>query len=109
MPNHQPRDNPFNEASLKILIEYFKLTNVDFGVEEVITRAELEVSSSGESGPDSSPSGADQPRSDGAEDNSNGLLLRRWLRSSRGVAPKKLRYALEKCGPEESRRTDRSG
>ncbi len=31
------------------------------------------------------------PRSDGTEDNSNGLLLRRWLRSSRGVAPKKLR------------------
>jgi Leucine-rich repeat (LRR) protein len=46
------RDNPFNEASLKILIEYFKLTNIDFGVEEVITRAELEVSSSGESDPD---------------------------------------------------------
>jgi hypothetical protein len=33
----------------------------------------------------------DQPRSDGTDDNSNGLLLRRWLRSSRGVAPKKLR------------------
>lgn len=32
-----------------------------------------------------------QPRSDGTDDNSNGLLLRRWLRSSRGVAPKKLR------------------
>jgi hypothetical protein len=32
-----------------------------------------------------------QPRSAGTEDNSNGLLLRRWLRSSRGVAPKKLR------------------
>jgi len=46
------RDNPFNEASLKILIEYFKLTNVDFGVEEVIQRAELEVSSSGGSDPD---------------------------------------------------------
>jgi len=43
----------------------------------------------------------DQPRSEGTDDNSNGLLLRRWLRSSRGVAPKKLRYALEKCGPEE--------
>lgn len=34
---------------------------------------------------------ADQPRSGGTDDNSNGLLLRRWLRSSRGVAPKKLR------------------
>ena len=33
----------------------------------------------------------DQPRSAGTEDSSNGLLLRRWLRSSRGVAPKKLR------------------
>ncbi|BFT65198.1 dermonecrotic toxin domain-containing protein [Pseudomonas moorei] len=46
------RNNPFNEASLKILIEYFRLTNVDFGVEEVIERAELEASSSGESDPD---------------------------------------------------------
>lgn len=46
------RGNPFNEASLKILIEYFRLTNVDFGVEIVIERAELEVSSSGESDPD---------------------------------------------------------
>lgn len=34
---------------------------------------------------------ADQPRSGGTDDSSNGLLLRRWLRSSRGVAPKKLR------------------
>ncbi len=32
-----------------------------------------------------------QPFSAGAELSSNGLLLRRWLRSSRGVAPKKLR------------------
>lgn len=32
-----------------------------------------------------------QPRSTGGELSSNGLLLRRWLRSSRGVAPKKLR------------------
>ncbi len=32
-----------------------------------------------------------QPFSAGAELNSNGLLLRRWFRSSRGVAPKKLR------------------
>lgn len=32
-----------------------------------------------------------QPRSGGTDDNSKGLLLRRWLRSSRGVAPKKLR------------------
>ncbi|WP_247258100.1 leucine-rich repeat domain-containing protein [Pseudomonas moorei] len=46
------RNNPFNEVSLKILIEYFRLTNVDFGVEEVIERAELEASSSGESDPD---------------------------------------------------------
>ena len=44
--------NPFNEAGLKILIEYFRLTNIDFGVEGVIERAELEVSSSGESDPD---------------------------------------------------------
>ncbi|RMR51303.1 hypothetical protein ALP84_100289 [Pseudomonas cichorii] len=34
---------------------------------------------------------AAQPRSAGTEDSSKGLLLRRWLRSSRGVAPKKLR------------------
>lgn len=46
------RDNPFDEASLNILIEYFRLTNVDFGVAAVIERAELEVSSSGESDPD---------------------------------------------------------
>ena len=32
-----------------------------------------------------------QPFSAGAELSSNGLLLRRWLRSSRGVASKKLR------------------
>ena len=35
--------------------------------------------------------GETYPRSGGTDDNSNGLLLRRWLRSSRGVAPKKLR------------------
>ncbi|MHA3736561.1 dermonecrotic toxin domain-containing protein [Pseudomonas sp. Eth.TT006] len=41
--------NPFSEASLKILIEYFRLTSVDFDIEAVIERAEMEVSSSGDS------------------------------------------------------------
>jgi len=37
------------------------------------------------------PHASCQPFSAGAELSSNGLLLRRWFRSSRGVAPKKLR------------------
>ncbi|WP_421136898.1 dermonecrotic toxin domain-containing protein [Pseudomonas sp. NFX15] len=40
------RGNPFSEASLNILIEYFRLTNIDFGVQAVIERAELQVSTS---------------------------------------------------------------
>lgn len=44
--------NPFSQASLQLLISYFRLTSVDFGIDAVIENAELEVSSSGESGPD---------------------------------------------------------
>lgn len=44
--------NPFSPASLQILIRYFSLTSVDFGIDAVIEQAELEVSSSGDSGPD---------------------------------------------------------
>lgn len=40
------RGNPFSEESLKILVEYFRLTNIDFGVQAVIERAELQVSTS---------------------------------------------------------------
>ncbi|WP_448109048.1 dermonecrotic toxin domain-containing protein [Pseudomonas azerbaijanoccidentalis] len=40
------RGNPFSEESLKFLIEYFRLTHIDFGVQAVIERAELEVSTS---------------------------------------------------------------
>ncbi|WP_317853308.1 hypothetical protein [Pseudomonas sp. BF-R-19] len=46
------RGNPLSEESLQILLEYFRLTSVDFGVQEVIERAELEVSSSSEPDPD---------------------------------------------------------
>ena len=46
------RGNPFSEDSLQILIEYFRLTSVDFGVQEVIDRAELEVSTSEASEPE---------------------------------------------------------
>ena len=40
------RGNPFSEESLKILIEYFRRTYIDFGVQAVIERAELEMSTS---------------------------------------------------------------
>jgi Leucine-rich repeat (LRR) protein len=46
------RGNPFSEESLQILLEYFRLTSVDFGVQEVIERAELEVSTSEASEPE---------------------------------------------------------
>ncbi|MHC8331836.1 dermonecrotic toxin domain-containing protein [Pseudomonas sp. LB3P25] len=40
------RGNPLSEESLLRLIAYFERTGVDFGVEEVINRGEMEVSSS---------------------------------------------------------------
>ncbi|MNY63237.1 hypothetical protein D3C86_2001680 [compost metagenome] len=40
------RGNPFSEEGLKVLVEYFRLTNIDFGVQAVIERVELEVSTS---------------------------------------------------------------
>jgi Leucine-rich repeat (LRR) protein len=43
------RGNPLSEESLLILIEYFRMTSVDFGVQEVIERAEMEVSTSEDS------------------------------------------------------------
>jgi Leucine-rich repeat (LRR) protein len=46
------RDNPLSEESLRILIEYFRLTDIDFGVQAVIEQAELEVSTSEHSAPD---------------------------------------------------------
>lgn len=39
------RGNPFSEASLLRLISYYERTSVDFGVEEVINRGEMEISS----------------------------------------------------------------
>ncbi|CAI8778155.1 dermonecrotic toxin domain-containing protein [Pseudomonas serboccidentalis] len=44
--------NPFSRASLQLLISYFRLTSVDFGIDAVIENAELEVSSSGDSAVD---------------------------------------------------------
>lgn len=43
------RGNPLSEQSLQLLLAYFKNTHCDFGVEEVIQLAELEVSDSEES------------------------------------------------------------
>ncbi|QVW22052.1 hypothetical protein KJF94_19500 [Pseudomonas hormoni] len=40
------RGNPFSEESLSRLISYFEQTGVDFGVEEVIDRGEMQVSTS---------------------------------------------------------------
>lgn len=40
------RGNPFSEESLVLLISYFERTGIDFGVEEVINRAEMDISSS---------------------------------------------------------------
>ena len=44
--------NPLDEESVLLLIAYFKQNVTDFGVEAVIERAEMEVSSSGDSDPD---------------------------------------------------------
>jgi Leucine-rich repeat (LRR) protein len=46
------RGNPLSEESLQILLEYFRLTSIDFGVQEVIDRAELEMSTSEASEPE---------------------------------------------------------
>ncbi|MGF6140232.1 dermonecrotic toxin domain-containing protein [Pseudomonas laurylsulfatiphila] len=46
------RGNPLDEQSLQTLIAYFKKTSTDFGVEAVIERAELEMSTSEDSEPD---------------------------------------------------------
>ncbi|WP_448111479.1 dermonecrotic toxin domain-containing protein [Pseudomonas lini] len=40
------RDNPFTEQALLRLIDYYQNTGVDFGVEEVINRGEMQISSS---------------------------------------------------------------
>lgn len=40
------RGNPLSEESVQTLINYFRLTGVDFGVDAVIDQAEMEVSSS---------------------------------------------------------------
>jgi Leucine-rich repeat (LRR) protein len=44
--------NPLSEESVQILIEYFRRTSIDFGVEDVIEQAEMEVSTSEDSAPD---------------------------------------------------------
>lgn len=41
------RGNPLSEESVQTLINYFRQTGVDFGVDAVIDQAEMEVSSSG--------------------------------------------------------------
>ena len=46
------RGNPLSEESVQTLINYFRLTGVDFGVDAVIDQAEMEVSSSGDSAVD---------------------------------------------------------
>ncbi|RON53119.1 hypothetical protein BK665_15590 [Pseudomonas frederiksbergensis] len=43
------RANPFSERSLQLLYAYFQNTGVDFGVEEIIDNAEMEVSHSEDS------------------------------------------------------------
>jgi len=43
------RGNPFSERSLQLLGDYFRQTGVDFGVEEIIESAEMEVSNSDDS------------------------------------------------------------
>jgi Leucine-rich repeat (LRR) protein len=43
------RGNPFSEASLLRLIHYFEHSGTDFGIEEVINRGEMQVSTSGDS------------------------------------------------------------
>ena len=39
------RGNPFSEESVLRLIDYYQSTGTDFGVEEVINRGEIQVSS----------------------------------------------------------------
>ncbi|MFW8695397.1 hypothetical protein ACOI9Y_33025, partial [Mesorhizobium japonicum] len=46
------RGNPLSELSVQRLIAYFKKHRIDFGVEAVIERAEMEVSTSEDSGVD---------------------------------------------------------
>jgi Leucine-rich repeat (LRR) protein len=46
------RGNPISEESVQILIAYFRRTDIDFGVEAVIERAEMEVSTSEDSAPE---------------------------------------------------------
>ncbi|MHC8365758.1 dermonecrotic toxin domain-containing protein [Pseudomonas sp. ZT5P21] len=41
------RGNPFSEQSLLRLISYYERTRVDFGVEAVVNRGEMEISTSG--------------------------------------------------------------
>lgn len=43
------RGNPLSQASLRLLLDYFRRTGNDFGVEEVIHLAEMEVSESDDS------------------------------------------------------------
>ncbi|MFJ2714577.1 dermonecrotic toxin domain-containing protein [Pseudomonas sp. NPDC087346] len=43
------RNNPFSAVSVERLLAYFKKTHIDFGVQDVIDQAEMEVSTSGES------------------------------------------------------------
>lgn len=43
------RGNPLSEDSLRRLFDYFRLNNVDFGHDEIIDNAQLEMSSSGNS------------------------------------------------------------
>ena len=84
--------NTFSPETIALLVPYYNRTGVDFGIPEVRQRAQLSPTSSTDvSRRRNRTIKATQPRSDGTDDNSNGLLLRRWLRSSRGVAPKKLR------------------
>nr|WP_256735620.1 DUF6543 domain-containing protein [Pseudomonas sp. dw_612] len=42
-------DNPLSERSLTLLIDYFRLSGHDFGVEEIINTAEMEASNSDDS------------------------------------------------------------
>ena len=40
------RDNPFTQASLSRLVDYYERTGVDFGVDEVINQGEMQISTS---------------------------------------------------------------
>ncbi|MNO01593.1 hypothetical protein D3C81_2217780 [compost metagenome] len=46
------RGNPFTEESLLWLISYYERTGADFGVDEVINRGEIDISTSASSGID---------------------------------------------------------